>query len=113
MARELIFHWPDLGTSRTDLEKIMLPEFYEVGASGRRYSREWCLDELERRSAVLREDMWETSDFRCQRLSADVYLLTYTLLQGAKRLTRRMTLWKRTEEGWKIAFHQGTIVQDL
>ncbi|HEX4029604.1 MAG TPA: hypothetical protein VHX20_04530 [Terracidiphilus sp.] len=41
----------------------------------------------------------------------DVYLLTYTLLQDATRLTRRATIWQRTA-GWKIVYHQGTIVQD-
>jgi hypothetical protein len=39
-------------------------------------------------------------------------LLTYTLLQNKQRLTRRATIWQRTAEGWKIVYHQGTIVQD-
>jgi hypothetical protein len=45
-------------------------------------------------------------------LAADLYLLTYTLLQDKVRLTRRSTIWQRTAEGWKIVYHQGTIVQD-
>jgi hypothetical protein len=45
-------------------------------------------------------------------LSEDTYLLTYTLLQDNVRLTRRSTIWRSTPEGWKIVFHQGTIVQD-
>jgi hypothetical protein len=32
------------------------------------------------------------------------------LLQDGKRRTRRSTIWKRTLDGWKIVFHQGTIV---
>jgi hypothetical protein len=28
------------------------------------------------------------------------------------RLTRRATIWQNTSEGWKILYHQGTIVQD-
>jgi len=35
--------------------------------------------------------------------------LTYTLDQ-AGRLTRRATIWLRTNEGWQILYHQGTIV---
>jgi len=44
-------------------------------------------------------------------LAPDLYLLTYTLLQE-ERKTRRSTLWEHTETGWKILFHQGTIIQD-
>jgi hypothetical protein len=46
-----------------------------------------------------------------RRLAEDVYLLTYTLFQPERR-TRRATIWQSTESGWKIVFHQGTIVQD-
>jgi hypothetical protein len=111
MKREPIFHRPELGTSRADFEKMTSTDFWEVGASGRRYSRDDVLDELERRFATPRSDVWETSDFRCQRLADGVYLLTYTLLQDGQRLTRRTTIWQKTAEGWKILFHQGTVVQ--
>jgi hypothetical protein len=111
VAREPIFHRAEFGTTRADSERMTLPEFWEVGASGRRYSREAVLDELERRFASPHEDVWETSDFRCQRLAVGVYLMTYTLLQDAKRQTRRATIWKKIESGWKIVFHQGTMVE--
>jgi hypothetical protein len=112
MAREPIFHREEWGTTRDDFEKMMEVEFWEVGASGRRYSREAVLDELERRNAAGYEDVWATSDFFCQRLADEVYLLTYTLLQDEVRLTRRSTIWQRTSEGWKIVFHQGTMVEN-
>jgi hypothetical protein len=112
MAREPIFHRPELGTTRADFENMTVPDFWEVGASGRRYSRDYVLSELERRCAENSNDIWETSEFHCRRLSDDVYLLTYTLLQG-ERKTRRATVWQRAETGWKIMFHQGTVVQDF
>jgi len=111
-SREPIFHRPELGTSRADFERMTVSDFWEVGASGRRYDRAWVLDELEKRHAVPHEDVWGTTGFRCRRLAPDVYLLTYTLLQDNTRRTRRSTIWQRTPEGWKIVFHQGTIVQD-
>jgi hypothetical protein len=111
MAREPIFHREEWGTSREDFDEMMTPEFWEVGASGRRYSREFVLDELERRHAEEHDDVWATSDFSCQRLENEVYLLTYTLLQDGVRLTRRSTIWRKSPEGWKIVFHQGTIVE--
>jgi hypothetical protein len=82
-------------------------DFWEIGASGRRYSKEYVLTELEKRRQHSDEDIWETSDFHCRKLAADVYLLTYTLIQNKIRKTRRSTLWNRTEVGWKIMFHQG------
>jgi len=110
-AREPIFHRPEHGTRRADFERMTVDDFWEVGASGARYSRQFVLDELERRQAAPHEDVWETSGFCCRQLTPDVYLLTYTLLQQRVRRTRRCTVWKRTNDGWKIVYHQGTIVQ--
>jgi hypothetical protein len=111
-AREPIFHRPEFGTTRVDFEEMTAGDYWETGASGRQYSRAFVLDELERRFSAPHEDVWETSDFHCRRLGSDTYLLTYTLLQDKKRLTRRATIWQKTSEGWKAVYHQGTIVQD-
>lgn len=111
-AREPIFHHPEFGTTRADFDELMASDFWEVGASGRRYSRESILDELGRRyTGDFDEGKLEATDFHCRRLAADVYLLTYTLFQGPRK-TRRMTIWQRTAAEWKIVYHQGTVVQE-
>ncbi|SPE27386.1 conserved hypothetical protein [Candidatus Sulfopaludibacter sp. SbA6] len=110
VRREPIFHRPELGTTRADLENMTVSDFWEVGASGRRYSREFVLDELEKRYAGPYTDAWETMGFHCRELAEDVYLLTYTLIQDEERKTRRSTIWQRSAEGWKTVYHQGTIV---
>ena len=113
IRREPIFHRPEFGTTRADFDNMTTLDYWEVGASGRRYSRNYVLDMLEERFQQDQSgDIWETSDFYCKRLGADVYLLTYTLLQHRTRKTRRSTIWQQTTEGWKIVYHQGTIVQD-
>ncbi len=94
ISREPIFHHPELGTTRTDFENMTTADFWEVGASGRRYSREDVLTELERRQQVQHVDVWEAAGFHCRELAKDVYLLTYTLLQHNERLTRRSTIWQ-------------------
>ena len=111
--REPIFHRPELGTTRGDFEQMTEPEFWEIGASGRRYSRQYVLEVLEERfrAGIAWDDVWETSDFRCQELASNLYLLTYTLVQP-QRKTRRSTIWRRSDHGWSIVFHQGTIVQE-
>jgi hypothetical protein len=108
--REPIFHKPEFGTNRKDFEAMTSDEFWEVGASGRRYSREFVLNAIESRVREPDEDRWQTRDFHCLQIAQDNFLLTYTLLQGT-RLTRRSTIWRRTPGGWKILFHQGTAVE--
>ena len=107
--REPIFHHPELGTTRRDYENMTDPEFWEVGASGRRYSREFVLETLENRQPDPDESKWLTRDFQCREIAPENYLLTYTLQQGA-RVTRRSTLWRRAGGAWRILYHQGTLV---
>ena len=42
--RELIFHRPEFGTARADFERMTTEDFWETGASGRRYSRAFVLE---------------------------------------------------------------------
>ena len=111
IAREPIFHRPEFGTRRSEFENMTEPEFWEVGASGRRYSREYVLEILEQRYANPTPDPWETRDFHCLEIAPENFLLTYTLLQE-DRVTRRATLWRRRGSDWKIVYHQGTIVEE-
>ena len=108
--REPIFHHPELGTTRADFERQTAPDFWEVGATGRRYSREYIWSVLEKRWSELGDDPWETSAFHCRQVSPDTYLLTYTLLQEGRR-SRRLTVWQKTSDGWQIVYHQGTVVE--
>jgi hypothetical protein len=110
--REPIFHRRELGTTRADFEAITAVDFWEVGASGEAYSRQRVWATLERRYAdpdYWVGDVWETSDFLCRQVAPDAYLLTYRLHQ-AERVTRRLTVWKRTSDGGEIVYHQGTVV---
>jgi hypothetical protein len=102
-CREPIFHRPEFPT-------IMAPDYWETGASGRRYTRDFILQHLAANPPVDAVTAnWQTSDFTLQPLGPDTFLLTYTLQQD-DRLTRRSTLWHRTPDGWQIRYHQGTIV---
>ena len=91
-------HFGHSHRARTDLSPT------RTGCDPRRLRRH------EKRQKNPRPDVFETSGFHCRKLSESVYLLTYMLLQDGKRRTRRSTIWKRTLDGWKIVFHQGTIV---
>jgi len=109
-SREPIFHRREFGASRRDFENMMDPGFWEVGASGRRYSREFILDTLDSRLASSDEDRWEAVGFYCFEVAPENFMITYTLYQGP-RVTRRATLWRRSKKGWKALYHQGTVVE--
>jgi hypothetical protein len=109
---EPIFHWPPAQMSRDHLERMTAVDFWEVGASGRRFDREFVLGVLEERRSAPQASEWKISDLYCRELAGEVYLLTYTLLQDNVPLTRRSTIWEKSAEGWKIVFHQGTVVQN-
>ena len=102
---EPIFHRRSCGTTRQDFEKRTAPTFWEVGASGRRYSRRYALDMLEEKYKKPTEHIWEIKGFHCQEIAPDNFLVTYTLFQG-ERVSRRSTIWRRTAEGWQIVFDE-------
>ena len=109
--REPIFHTREFGTTRAEFERATAPEYWEASASGRRYSREFILSELEKHPPVdAAAAGWESHDHAVRQLGANTYLMTYTLRQR-ERVTRRATIWQRTGEGWRILYHQGTIVE--
>ena len=110
--REPIFHRQEFGTSRADFEKLTAPDYWEASASGRRYSRQFILSNLEKHPPVDATSAgWQSHDHAVKQLGSDTYLITYTLHQLG-RITRRATIWRITPEGWRILYHQGTIVSD-
>ena len=109
-SREPIFHNERFGRSLEDFERSTAPDFWEVGASGCRYSREFILG-MRSREVLVDADTagWKATGFGLRQLGPDCFLLTYTLDQQG-RITRRSTIWERTFDGWRILYHQGTIV---
>jgi hypothetical protein len=108
-AREPLFHRTERGTSRADFEAMTTEDFWEVGASGARYDREFVWSTLETRYAVAAPEEWSTDDFACRPLSADTYLVTYRLRQH-DRTSRRATTWQLVNGDWRALYHQGTEV---
>src|SRR5579871_3701213 len=108
--REPIFHTAEFGTTRADFEKGTAPGYWEASASGRRYSREFILTELEKHPPVDAASAgWRSDDQAVRQLGSDTFLFTYTLRQ-LERITRRATIWERTPVGWRVLYHQGTLV---
>lgn len=110
MAREPLFHREEFGMTKQDYERMTEPDFWEVGASGRRYSRDLIVESLDGRYKNFSYETWYVEDFQCRKIAEDSYLVTYTLFQD-DRQSRRSTIWRRSNDDWKIFFHQGTLVE--
>ena len=110
MAREPIFHRHETASTLDDFDRLMAPNYWEVGVSGRRYSRAFILQTLAIHPPVdAAAKDWQIADPQCRQLATDTFLFTYTLHQG-ERVTRRATLWQRSPIGFQVLYHQGTTV---
>lgn len=107
---EPLIYAANAGKTRDYFEALLAEDFWEVGASGLRYSRDYVLGELEKRQQNPREEAWHTSGEHVQQLSETYFLFTYTLHQPT-RLSRRASIWRREGGRWQLGYHQGTVVQ--
>lgn len=83
--------------------------FWEIGASGKTYDRDFVIDTLLERYRQPEPHDWPCRDFRIRMLAPDLYQINY-VLEEPDRVTRRTTLWRWSGDLWKIVFHQGTPV---
>lgn len=109
---EPLVYAANAGKSRAYFDALLAQDFWEVGASGLRYSREYVLGELEKRQQNPREEAWHTSGHHLQQLSETDFLMTYSLHQPT-RLSRRASIWRKQNEHWLLVYHQGTVVHTL
>ncbi|APO74462.1 NTF2 domain-containing protein [Rhizobium etli 8C-3] len=111
---EEALHRLDIRRSRTALEKLLSEDFLEFGSSGAIYRRKEIIDLLVRESDS--EDPGEllAYDYSLTIISSDAVLLTYrtrrTRGDGFERHVLRSSIWKHSETGWQMLFHQGTVI---
>lgn len=108
-AREPLFHRPGFGTTRAEADALMAPDFVEIGASGRVYSREHVLRVVDERDRAGEVEVLEPVGAACRELAPGLCQFTYRLAQD-DRATWRSSLWRRNAAGWQVVFHQGTVV---
>ena len=116
--REPLFHHPEFGRTKEDFRRMTTENYWEIGASGKRYSRNHVIETVASRYSdpsycgihSSPENKWELKAFYCVDIAPDNYLVTYTLIQG-ERVTRRSTIWRNDHGEWKIFYHQGTVVE--
>ena len=88
---------------RSWMDQCLARDFAEFGRSGRRYTRAEILDlDVGEIHATL-----PLRDLQCRRLGGGVVLVTYQAdVDG--HLANRSSIWRLTDAGWQMEFHQGT-----
>jgi len=97
---------PEVRRSADRAGALLHPGFTEVGASGRLWSRAEILAAMAGELS-LQGEVVQVRDLHGQRVADDVVHLTY-VTDVAGRVARRSSVWRRTGDGWRLWFHQGT-----
>lgn len=97
----------DTRTNREWMDRILHPDFDEVGMSGHTYTREQIL------SADTNEFEIELplDCYSMDLVDEDVALVRYVSRDrtaGETRVAERSSMWINTNDGWRLRHHQGT-----
>ncbi|WP_345982885.1 nuclear transport factor 2 family protein [Streptomyces sp. DSS69] len=112
VAGELQLMDPNVRASRSLAERLLDPEFIEVGASGRRWTYEEMLAALPEMSGADTDGpRHEPYEMTGVVLAPGLVHLTYESVLGSGR-ARRSSLWRRKqgETAWRMYYHQATPV---
>lgn len=100
---------PSTRFNKEFMERVLSPEFFEFGRSGRIYNREETL--LTPPQDIIAKLPFK--NFKIHPVSKDVVLVTYTSEVQKDKLesANRSSLWLKTSTSWQLLFHQGTPVE--
>ncbi|MFE1475370.1 DUF4440 domain-containing protein [Streptomyces cyaneofuscatus] len=97
---------PVVRASADLLAALLHPEFREIGTSGRLWDRESIIEALTADDAP-RPGPLTASRMRGTQLGPDLVHLTFDTESKGLR-SHRSSLWRLTEAGWRLYFHQAT-----
>ena len=93
------------------MDKVLAPNFFEYGRSGRVYQREDTLAiPTEEIPAVI-----PLVNFKARPIDNNVVQITYISIVNyphSEERALRSSIWLRTPKGWQLIFHQGTPIQE-
>jgi uncharacterized protein (DUF952 family) len=99
--------WRETRSDPEWMDRMLHPEFAEVGRSGRTYTRQESIDATVYPYAI----ELPLQDFGIELIDEDVALVRYVsneAIDGRPSPAHRTSLWINTNEGWRLRFHQGT-----
>lgn len=110
---ELKLFDPAVRSSKDALEKLLSPEFQEIGSSGRLYDFAEIVD------ALLVEELSASRtlrDFHLTMLGETIALVTYSATRknadNSETRSLRSSIWRdEGNKNWRMVFHQGTLLR--
>lgn len=107
VAAELRLLDPQVRASAVLVSELLDPEFVEFGASGRRWDATTILA-VTSAGSVGAQSPVEVREMTGTVLAPGVVHLTYFSDDGGRRAWRS-SVWRLTETGWRLYFHQATL----
>jgi hypothetical protein len=106
VAGELRLLGPDVRASPALVPELLDPDFTQIGASGRRWDAESILT-VTGDGSVSPQSPAGVTEMTGAVLAPGIVHLTYLAANQGRRV-RRGSLWRLTEDGWRLYFHRGT-----
>ncbi len=106
LESELLKHSTRKNLNKLDV--LLSDEFYEIGTSGRVYTKKVILDRMpkEQHSNI------KADNFQAIELAPNVVQLRFRTIRenkdGSSSVSLRSSIWKLKNKRWQIIFHQGT-----
>jgi hypothetical protein len=107
VAGELRLLDPEVRASPALVLELLDPEFTEIGASGRWWDAQSILT-VTSSGSVSPQSPVEVTEMSGAVLAPGIVHLTYFADNQGRRV-RRSSLWRLTENRWRLYFHQGTL----
>ncbi|MCG9786834.1 DUF4440 domain-containing protein [Vibrio mediterranei] len=111
IEQEIALHQFEVRQDKVEIERLIHPDFREVGRSGNSYDFKSIVRmmETEKPSNV----QVHSQNYECVALEPTVQLLTYesALIDDsgqARNFTKRSSIWVLVGEFWQLKYHQGT-----
>ena len=105
-AAEQLLLSDDVRHDAEALTRLLALDFHEIGQSGKHWTRAETIDALV--AAPTSDSSFTIDERRVNRLGDGTVLLTYRLNIGGQR-SRRSSVWRLTDTGPELVFHQGTV----
>ena len=104
IAGELALLDPAVRADREAAARLIDPDFLEVGQGGRLWDHTQILHEFGSASSMPHVMI---SEMDARPIADHLVLVTY-VSTIEYRSVRRSSMWRRSGEGWRVVFHQGT-----
>ncbi|MBC7836489.1 DUF4440 domain-containing protein [Acetobacteraceae bacterium] len=101
---------PEIRFDQVYMDNLLTPDFFEFGRSGKIYNREQILS---RRPQAINAT-FPLKNFKVELITSEVAQVTYVseVMYDKLEIGNRSSIWLKTPTGWKLRFHQGTVVEN-